>query len=146
MWACVLDDLPPQTLRLLGFIQKMEEEKGRNPWRRRDIREYTGWSDTALKVHLGRLAQLEFVLTRRDPSHAQGTVYELLFDGDSATAQPHLSGLLDVIELRRAANGEAEQNRSGFEADRSGQNGNRSAPGQPPVRGWSGLGKLTFSL
>jgi hypothetical protein len=129
-----LDDMPPQTRRLLGLIQKMEEEKGRSPWRRRDLREYTGWSDTALKVHLGRLAQLEFVLTRRDPSHAQGMVYELLFDGDPAATQPHLSGLLDVTELRRATNGDSEQNRSGFEADRSGG-------GQPLVSPRSGGGQ-----
>jgi DNA primase len=137
-----LDDMPPQTRRLLGLIQKMEEEKGRNPWRRRDLREYTGWSDTALKVHLGRLAQLEFVLTRRDPSRSQGTVYELLFDGDPSTAQPHLSGLLDVIELRRAANGETEQNRSG-----SGPTGQgKTATGQGAVSPWSGPGQGVVRL
>ena len=69
-------------------------------WRRRDLRAFTGWSDTALKVHLGRLVELEYVLPRRDPKHAQSLCYELLYDGDAFSGRPHLSGLLDVAELR----------------------------------------------
>lgn len=138
-----LDDLPPQTRRLLGLIQQMERERGGEAdaaggWRRRDLRAFTGWSDTAVKVHLARLVDLEYVLAQRDPGHAQGLVYELMFDGDPAAAQPHLSGLLDVEALRNAT---YDANRSGETANRSGQNGDRSAPGQPPVRGRSGPGQ-----
>ena len=34
-----------------------------------------------------------------------------------------------------------DENRSGFLANRSGPNGNRSALGRPPVGGWSGGGR-----
>jgi len=125
-----LDDMPPQTRRLLGLIQKMEREKTAG-WRRRDLRAFTGWSDTALKVHLGRLVELEYVLTQRDPEHLNGLVYELLFDGDAAATKPHLSGLIDVAELRK----------TGYEKNQSGQNGHWSGVGQPSVRGQSGVGQ-----
>ncbi|MGH8018654.1 MAG: DNA primase, partial [Opitutaceae bacterium] len=91
-----LDDLPPQTRRLLGLVQDMQRTRGAKagPWRRRDLRAFTGWSDTALKVHLARLVDLEYVLPERDPAHAQGVLYELLFDGEVTATKPHLSGLI----------------------------------------------------
>jgi DNA primase catalytic core len=134
-----LDDMPPQTRRLLGLVQQMEEKRA-GPWRRRDLRAFTGWSDTALKVHLGRLVDLEYVLTQRDSAHLQGLLYELLFDGDVTTARPHLSGLIDVEEMRKAG---YEQNRSGQNTNRSAPQGDRSGSGQPPVRGWSGAGQAS---
>lgn len=137
-----LDDMPPQTRRLLGLVQKMERERGQDGgqsegWRRRDLRTATGWSDTALKVHLGRLVELEYVLTRRDPAQLNGLVYELLFDGDAGSGRPHLSGLLDVEALRAAA---TLGDRSGQNAGRSGPDEDRSGVGQPSVGGQSGVG------
>lgn len=136
-----LDDMPPQTRRLLGLVQRMENERGDNagPWRRRDLRAFTGWGDTQLKIHLGRLVELEYVLASRDPAHLQGQLYELLFDGDVTAARPHLSGLLDVEKLR--ANAGYDPNRSGQNGDRSGLDGERSGSGRPPVGGWSGPGR-----
>ncbi len=32
---------------------------------RREVRDFTGWGDTQLKVHLSRLVELEYVLTHR---------------------------------------------------------------------------------
>jgi len=136
-----LDDMPPQTRRLLDLIQKMECEKseGAGGWRRRDLRAFTGWGDTQLKIHLGRLVELEYVLTRRDPEHLQGLVYELIFDGDASAAKPHLSGLLDVEKLR--ANPDYDPNRSGQNANRSALAGDRSGSGRPLVGEWSGTGR-----
>ncbi|MGH8018834.1 MAG: DNA primase, partial [Opitutaceae bacterium] len=136
-----LDDMPPQTRRLLGLIQAMERAQTktqsatngralRGLWRRRELRAFTGWSDTALKVHLARLVELEYVLANRDPEHLNGQLYELLFDGDVAAGAPHLSGLIDVAELRQYA----------YEENRSGPDASQSAVGQPPVRGQSGVG------
>jgi DNA primase catalytic core len=136
-----LDDLPPQTRRLLGLVQKMESERGAQagPWRRRDLRAFTNWGDTQLKIHLGRLVELEYVLAQRDPAHLQGLVYELLFDGEAEGGRPHLSGLLDVEKLR--ADAAYDSNRSGQNADRSGLAGERSGSGRPPVGGWSVPGR-----
>ncbi len=131
-----LDDMPPQTRRLLGLVQQMQQERAKKGgdggyWRRRDLRAFTGWGDTQLKIHLGRLVELEYVLASRDPEHLNGQVYELLFDGDVAAAQPHLSGLIDVETLRNYD----------YEKNRSGQNADRSGVGRPLVGGQSGVGR-----
>ncbi|MGH8020210.1 MAG: hypothetical protein ACREIA_18415 [Opitutaceae bacterium] len=145
-----LDEMPPQTRRLLALVQDMQQERAKKTkggdgahWRRRDLRAFTGWGDTQLKVHLARLIELEYVLVHRDPEHVQGQLYELLFDGDARAAKPHLSGLIDVDELRQqeAAATATTANRSGQNADRSGQTEERSGSGRPPVGGWSGTGR-----
>jgi len=132
-----LDDMPPQTRALLALVQQMQQERAKKTrgrdgghWRRRDLRAFTGWSDTALKVHLGRLVELEYVLPSRDLEHLNGQLYELLFDGDVNAAKPHLSGLIDVEALRKCV----------YEENRSGQNAGQSGVGQPSVRGQSGVG------
>ncbi|MGH8021107.1 MAG: DNA primase, partial [Opitutaceae bacterium] len=98
-----LDDMPPQTRRLLALIQAMQRERAAKApggdggwWRRRDLRAACGWGDSALKLHLARLVELEYVIARRDPEHLNGLLYELVFDGDVTAERPHLSGLLDV--------------------------------------------------
>jgi hypothetical protein len=87
-----------------------------------------------LKVHLARLVELEYVAARRDPEHLQGLVYELMFDGHVTAERPHLSGLLDVEKLRAV---------HGYDANRSGQNSERSGCGQPPVSPQSGGGQAS---
>ncbi|MCH6259285.1 CHC2 zinc finger domain-containing protein, partial [Puniceicoccaceae bacterium K14] len=58
-----LDELPPQTRRLLGLLQGIVNDRCQEKemdvqdclFTRRDVRERIGWSDTQLKVHLSRL-------------------------------------------------------------------------------------------
>jgi DNA primase catalytic core len=131
-----LDEMPPQTRRLLGLVQDLEtarekEDKTAEGWRRRDLRAFTGWGDTQLKIHLGRLVELEHVLASRDPDHGQGQVYELVFTGDVAASGPQLPGLVEVEELRAWA-----ENAGIHDYD-----ANRSGSGRPPVGGWSGGGR-----
>jgi DNA primase catalytic core len=141
-----LDDMPPQTRRLLGLVQQMQRERAKKHhgeggyWRRRELRAFTGWGDTQLKIHLGRLVELEYVLASRDPEHLNGQLYELLFDGDPATNRPHLSGLIDVEALRRAPGGNGTLPHA-YEENRSGQNAGRSGVGRPLVGGQSGVGR-----
>jgi len=102
-----LDELPPQTRRLLEHLHAMVTEQckrqgvdqGDYRFTRRQIREHTGWSQTQTRVHLERLVELEYVLTHRG-RHGQRFIYELLYDGDPAIDTPHLTGLLDVSTLR----------------------------------------------
>ena len=56
---------------------------------RKDVREATGWSDTQLRVHLGRLAELEYLLVHRG-ARGQSFEYELLYDGDGSAGAPPL--------------------------------------------------------
>ncbi|HEU0204306.1 MAG TPA: DNA primase [Burkholderiaceae bacterium] len=101
-----LDELPPQTRRLLAAIvehvrtQMQAQCLAQSAMRftRKQVRELVGWGDTQTRVHLERLVALEYLLTHRDGSGGR-FVYELLFDGDVAAAV-HLSGLIDVAALQ----------------------------------------------
>lgn len=101
-----LDELPPQTRRLLNELAALVQAKGERQaikradvrFSRREVREHVGWSDTQVRVHLERLTQLEYVLVHRG-MRGQTFEYELLYDGDGS-GDPHLSGLLDVTTMR----------------------------------------------
>jgi len=101
-----LDELPPQTRRVLARVTEMVEEHCRaqqmpraaHRFSRRTVREYTGLSDTQLRVHLDRLVELEYLLVHRG-MRGQSFVYELLFDGAVASEAPHLSGLIDTATM-----------------------------------------------
>jgi hypothetical protein len=141
-----LDELPPQTRRLVSLIHRMvteacerlEMEQAEFRFFRSELRGETGWGDTQLKVHLARLVDLEYLVVHRH-GHAQRHVYELLYDGGGEDGGPFLPGLIDVEALE---NPTYDGNRSGLEPNRSGQNANRSAPGRPLVGGWSGGGRV----
>jgi DNA primase len=101
-----LDELPPQTRRVLACVIGMVDEHCRaqqmpraaHRFSRRAVREHTGLSDTQLRVHLERLVQLEYLLVHRG-MRGQSFVYELLFDGPATSEAPHLSGLIDVTTM-----------------------------------------------
>ncbi|ANO52662.1 CHC2 zinc finger domain-containing protein [Woeseia oceani] len=126
-----LDELPPQTRKLLQLVVTWVAERcivlamNRADFRfsRREVREATGWGNTQLKVHLHRLEELEYLLVHRG-GRGQSFVYELLYDGDAEQPAPHLSGLIDVAELKRT-----------YDDNRSGPQPNRSAPSRCGV-GW----------
>ncbi len=101
-----LDELPPQTRRLLvhldDLVTSVCEKQGvtREDLRfsRRDVRIATGWGDTQLRIHLDRLAALEYVLVHRG-GRGQSFVYELLWRGEGKDGRPFLLGLLDTAAL-----------------------------------------------
>jgi hypothetical protein len=103
-----LDELPPQTRRLLSLVEKMVKERTeklgveRRDFRfsRRDVREATGASYEQLRVHLGRLVELEYLLVHRG-GRGQSFVYELLYDGAESGA-PRVFGLIEPNELGAA--------------------------------------------
>jgi DNA primase len=100
-----LDELPPQTRRLVGLIQAMVRAKAQSEglalnqvrFTRRDVRDATHWSDSQLKVHCARLADMEYLLVHGG-SRGHSLTYELLWDGES-DAQRRLCGLIDSDEL-----------------------------------------------
>lgn len=75
-----LDELPPQTRRLLGLI--VDFVGGREDFRfsRRDVRAATQWGHTQLKIHLHRLEELEYLIVHRG-GRGQSYVYELNWPG-----------------------------------------------------------------
>jgi len=134
-----LDELPPQTRRLLMLIeahvraQCEADSITRSAYRfsRRMLREALGWGDTQLKIHLARLTEFEYLTVHRE---GHGFVYELLYDGQGADGRPFVPGLLDVEHLKHD-----------YDTQRSGQNPDRSAPGRGAVGGQSGPGRTDES-
>ena len=95
-----LDELPPQTRRLLLLVDDLVKEQceqlgiERKDYRfsRRDVRQYTGWSDAQVKRHLHKLEELEYLIVHHG-GRGQTIVYELFFDRPADPRQPFLPGL-----------------------------------------------------
>jgi hypothetical protein len=155
-----LDELPPQTRRLLMLLVEMvrarcaelKMDQADYRFTRRDVREYTHWGNTQLKIHLQRLEEMEYVLAHR-ARRGQQTVYELVYDGRGQDGRPVLCGLIDVSKLIAQGNGQQqetngegqkatyEQRKDNYEAEWSGGNGEWSGSGRPEVGPKSGPGR-----
>ena len=130
-----LDDLPPQTRRLLDRIDKMvteaceQEDTDRADFRfgRRAVREHTGWGHTQLKVHLKRLEDLEYLLVHRG-GRGQSFVYELRYAAPAEDGAKFLAGLIDPDALPAPDGAGCVGGRS---AGGRGKVGLTSAPGRP---------------
>ncbi len=122
-----LDELPPQTRRLLKLIdghvgaecQRQAIRRTEYRFARRTLREAIAWGDTQLKVHLARLVELEYIVAHR--GKAGGFEYELVYElaGEHGT---RLAGLTDIEALRHA-----------YDSARSGRGDARSASGRALV-------------
>jgi len=119
-----LDELPPQTRRLLGCIRELMKQKRKErsakaatTFSRRELRDACGWSLTQVSVHLERLVALEY-LALRHGRLGSAFVYEILFDLDTPEAVAHI-GLIEIAKLRHAC----KTNLTGFSPGVSGQNG-----------------------
>ena len=127
----------PQTRTLLNRIhrwaatecERLALRRSDLRFTRRQLRAVTGWGDTQLKVHLSRLADLEYVLVHRMKA-GQGYGYELLYDGEGEDGARFVMGLT----------GPGIQP---YDDQRSGPNGGRSAPGrgEDGVRSAPGRGR-----
>ena len=110
-----LDELPPQTRRLLESIktlvrEKMAEKKLEQQYSlfsRRELREKTGWSEFQIRTHTERLETMEY-LNRRTGKQGSHCKYQLLVDAAEA-AQTWQVGLIDVAKLRKLDSGKGDQ-------------------------------------
>ncbi len=101
-----LDELPPQTRRVLGQLvgyvgeraQAQGIERAAVRFTRREAREWLGASEKQARVHLDRLCDLEYVLAHAG-RHGQRFSYELLFDGEANSDKPQAVGLIEVEKL-----------------------------------------------
>jgi DNA primase len=117
-----LDELSPQTRRLLGEVTAMVDSQCRTQqinrcdhrFSRRDVRDYTNWSDFQVKMHMHKLEELEYVLVHRG-GRGQSFVYELLYDGQGRDGKPFLMGLVDVEMLKGAYDGKKEHRQRNWE-------------------------------
>ena len=101
-----LDELPPQTRSLLEKVktlvrEKMAEQKLEQRYSlfsRRELRDFTGWSQMQIRRHLERLLELEY-LAVRGGRNGVALKYELLTEADEKPNTYHV-GLLDVEKLK----------------------------------------------
>ena len=123
-----LDELPPQTRRLLKLVDqyvgaevaRQQVRRGELHFSRRALREAIDWGDTQLKLHLARLVELEYLVAHR--TKTGGYEYELVYEVAAGGDALRFPGLADVEALKCA-----------YDAARSGQNDPRSAPGRGVV-------------
>ncbi len=87
-----LDELPPQTRKLLiqiqdwvrGRAERDQLQIGDMRFKRKELRDEIGWTDTMLKIHLGRLVEMEYLILHR--THVRGGVgYEYVLAADIST-------------------------------------------------------------
>jgi DNA primase len=126
-----LDELPPQTRRLLLLLDQMvrshcQQQKMDRPdyrFSRREVREHVSWGDTQLRLHLDRLVDLEYVLVHRG-GRGQSFVYELLYDGKGKDGKPFVPGLIDVTRLQSMSTTKSSRGEKGeFAGSSRGQRG-----------------------
>ncbi len=105
-----LDELPPQTRRLLKLIdghvgaecQRQGLRRSEYRFARRTLREAIAWGDTQLRLHLERLVELEYLIPRRDGAGGKFT-YELAYElADAGDDKPRaqVAGLITPAALK----------------------------------------------
>ena len=115
-----LDELSPPSRLLLKMIREMVEarckELGIEPknyhFSRRDIREWTRWSDSQIKRHIQQLEDLEYlysVVGKKGKEY----VYELLYPGGGEDGKPFLMGLTSIEELKKKIAAQKKGDRNG---------------------------------
>jgi len=143
-----LDELPPQTRRLLKLIdgyvlaecERLKVKRADFRFSRRALREAITWGDTQLKMHLARLAELEYLVTHRSKNN--GFEYELVYDMAGADDSLRFPGLADIEVLRCAYDGARSGGKDawagsgrGAVAPRSGGGRGDQSPAKPlPIR------------
>lgn len=103
------DELARPSRELLGKIKQMVDDRaqaGAVPlasvrFNRRDIREFTGWSDSQIKAHIGQLEDLEYLLLSKG-ERGRTYRYELAYD-EAVLGRKRLAGLTDSAKLRALA-------------------------------------------
>ena len=129
-----LDELPPQTRRLLKLIdgyvmaecarQSMKRADFR--FSRRSLREAIAWGDTQLRMHLERLTDLEYVLAHREGPGGK-YVYELVVEvGDDTHAR--VAGLIETDALATLENTVTMSGSRGETPEVAGRSRGDSAP------------------
>ncbi len=126
-----LDELPPQTRRMLLLVddmvragcERLKMERADYRFSRRDVRRHTGWSDAQVKRHLQKLEDLEYLIIHHG-GRGQTLVYELYFERPADPHQPVFPGLIGTGRLCA----------HGYDGNKDGGNEQKDGPGTPQER------------
>jgi len=102
-----LDDLTAPARRLLLLIHEMVEkackrektEVSEYTFSRRQIREYTQWSDWQIKAHIKELEEMEYIYSRMG-TRGKEYIYEIRYQGQGKKGQKFFLGLTTVSDLK----------------------------------------------
>jgi DNA primase len=116
----MLDELAPPSRLLLKMIREMVETKckelGITPkeyhFIRKDIRDWTKWSDSQIKRHIQQLVDLEYLYCVQGKKGKE-YVYELLYPGGGEDGKPFLLGLTSIEELKKKITAREKGERDG---------------------------------
>jgi DNA primase catalytic core len=106
-----LGELSRPSRELLKLIRRMVDEAGRActhqtdgslAFSRRQVREFTNWSDYQIKIHIKQLEELEY-LVPLSGRRGQCFSYRLAWDGEGLDGERFVLGLTSVEELRQRA-------------------------------------------
>jgi hypothetical protein len=122
-----LDELPPQTRRLLEMIEsfvaaeceRLVIDRREFRFSQRHVREMSAWTDFQVKTHMRKLVEMEYLLVHRG-GRGQSFVYELVYRGEGECGRPFLMGLVDVAQLAGV---------HGYDPDREHRNADREQSG-----------------
>jgi DNA primase len=109
-----MDELPPQTRRLLRQLQNFTAEKAEKEkvlkaevkFSRREVREALGWNHSQLAIHLNRLFELEYLRLGKDGNAHRYSMNEVF-------ESPKLDGLYDAQNGRTTTSSGFEETSSG---------------------------------
>ncbi len=129
------DELPPQTRELLKLIYKIVQVECKNQgveqsdyrFSRKQIRESTGWGNTQLKVHCGRLEDMEYLLSSGG-GRGKVITYQLSYQGEGEQRNQFMMGLIDWEKLT-------------YDDKKPGVNDKKSPLSRPQVGGVSALSR-----
>ncbi|MBI5244221.1 MAG: hypothetical protein HY922_11190 [Elusimicrobia bacterium] len=103
------DELSAPSRELLRLLRDMVDKRCREleidptafRFNRRDIREYTGWSDNQIKAHVKQLEELQYLLVKQG-ERGKLYRYELAY-GEQKTDKKRFFGLTDPKKLEKLA-------------------------------------------
>ncbi|VAW72518.1 DNA primase, phage associated, partial [hydrothermal vent metagenome] len=121
-----LDELPPQTRKMLDYIYQMVKvacekegiERSQYRFTRKTVRHYVGWTDFQVKTHMKKLEEMEYVLVHKG-GRGQSFVYELLYNDEGKDNEKFLMGLIDVKDIKRNYDANKEHRKTNKEPSRS---------------------------
>jgi len=103
-----LDELSPPSRLLLKMIREMVETRCKElkttpreyHFSRRDIRDWSRWSDFQIKCHVRQLEDMEYLYSITGKKGKE-YVYELLYPGGGEDGRPFLLGLISIEQLKK---------------------------------------------
>ena len=107
-----LDELSPPSRLLLTMIREMVETRCKvhqiapkeYRFSRKDIRQWTRWSDFQIKCHIRQLEDMEYLYSVTGKKGKE-YVYELLYSGGGENGSPFLMGLTTIEQLKKKLGG-----------------------------------------